>query len=422
MEASAPACEDKTASSSSSQEKDSKASQSSPVSRVASQPIPIQSGRSMAGSKVASLQPGSVQPHQGSPEVEQAEEATPSPEAHAFQSLNSSALESSQELRSGHGSRSSSSERPSAVQEIPLEDMSRKLKSSKHSNRSSGSHQTRDSSIGKHTDRQRVSQRQRADSLPLASDEDTSSSVTLDPPRLELEEGCDDIQTEEQPHGVSSSETESAEVLAAKEQEEDSAQECKEASDAENANTKGAQEQEQTKTLGSEPTLVSRSRSSSGSGPPPSLTPATAPAVSLTGISPLENSTTVLSGMADSLKLLPPVEPEDIRHLSDTSSMDSEGVSSQCLSQAEQSPPKSRPPFAIEPKCSTTVDETPVSADIIVVEQSTLPPEESASDHLSRMAQLPQYTPTSTNDSNDIPLSPKPRPNATDDAKEQHTV
>ena len=374
--------------------------------RALSQPIPI---RSPAGGAVR--QPGGAAPvpssstaaeREDSPEIEEAQEATPSPEAHAFQSLNSSSQDKQQEPKNGRGSRSSSSDRKPGLQDIPLEDLSRRGKVAKVNRRRVDAEHKRSSSHSPHRGREagtppsprgspvgaRASvevRRQRKGSLPLAKEDGVQSESKK---KTSKKTGDD---------GVSSDAKENALTGADAATENDQIEEV--ANDADDESTP--------------PKFVTRSRSSSGSAPPASLTPAPEPTVSLLE-APEADSPVVLIAATDSPTLLPPVET--LCSVSDPSVADhptpSDGEGSH---PASPTSPKPRVPFAISTKCPSSVDENPTAAD---VEKATLPVEEKATDHLSRMALQPQTSLPESDDANDIPLSPTTN-NATDELKEQ---
>ena len=368
-------------------------------------------------------------------QIEEAEEATPSPEAHAIQSLNASRHEEQQ--RSNKNGRSTPE---TSVLEIPLEDMG----SSKKTKEKSTLGTVADYLTGRSSKKpggavqrlQRSSSyspnRLRSQSPGAEASGGKSSSRGSTPERSrpegrggELRRGrAGSFPSPRRSSSGSSTGSAGSKVSSTsfmvKPKSSDSKTSLENVPKPDESDFK---EQSESRVK----SVASRTRSNSSGACPKTLIPAPEPTVSL--LANLDNTSLLAPSVIDSPKLVPPAEPDRIRSFSDTSSiasMDSEASTSQSVSSASQGGPPSvnsdtaaaaassvergtkppplaedvtspkspaapKSPFQVssQGKSGSPADTSTAEADPERVEQVGTG-EESASDQLSRLAQIAQ--------------------------------
>ena len=299
------------------------------VQRQATHPMPIRHPRSVAVKQSTShgriRQAAMALPNDGSSDIEEAQEATPSPEAHAIQSLNNNGRPSSSASNNGATGGSD-------FQEIQMKDLSQKPKSgmspakellSRRSSsplalrgRSSSQSPSRGRGISCSPSRTREGSKDRARDLARKTIPSKRSG------------------SNPSPHSTrSSSNSRSGDAVGVT-----------------SFTAKPRSESDPKKHVVDAEPVSRRRRSSSGSSSgghlcPKTLTPAAEPMTSLLNTSPPGSTLSVAKDTAIP-KLLPPAAQDKIRHLSETSSLDSEASRLETENEVSQ-PNKTLDPKAI---------------------------------------------------------------------------
>ena len=375
------------------------------VARKVSQPIPIKGSQSSPDGAV-----------RGGGEVEEAQEAQPSPQAHAFQSLNPQPPPSENK---GRHSRSSSNG-TDFVQEIPLEDMSKKPKPVFHS-ASSSDLQSRRRHVSEGALRARSSSYspRRGGRVTAAGGGGGSGGSGSSSPHRRLSSG-------NSPRSSSTEVTNQSTASARPRRDRASSfptelrsrSHSGESRATKQTSVTGQSKKGRETSFSNSPSPRPRTTSSSETCPK-SLTPAKAPPSSLV---PSADGNDSDFATINAPQLMPPTKPELLRSLSeprsDQAATDNE--TDQVSTNSHKTKPKDiasmKPPL---PTADTTavVSPSPVKADSVVETSSDLPT--SATDQLTHLAQIVQkHYDESTDSADGIKMAPVTTVKGNEDASD----